>query len=99
MNRLKIPLLIAILLGALAVARIVSTYAVVSPTYDEPAHIAAGIELLAQGTSTYEQKHPPLARVAVALGPYSRAPGRMANAISSPRATASCTMLERTRTR
>jgi hypothetical protein len=40
-------ILVAILLSAIAVARIVSTYPVFSPTFDEPAHLAAGIELLA----------------------------------------------------
>ena len=63
-------ILVAILLGAIAVARIVSTYPVFSPTFDEPAHLAGGIELLALGTSSYERKHPPLARLAVAVGPY-----------------------------
>src|SRR5262249_40765578 len=33
-------------------------------------HVAAGMEWLDKGTYTYELQHPPLARVAVALGPY-----------------------------
>src|SRR5205823_751536 len=32
--------------------------------------IAAGLELLDRGSFTYEQQHPPLARLAVAVGPY-----------------------------
>src|SRR5438105_6779946 len=50
--------------------RIVSTYHVLSQAYDEPAHIACGMEWLQKGTYTLEPLHPPLARVAVALGPY-----------------------------
>lgn len=54
----------------LAASRIVATYDVFSETFDEGVHLAAGMELLDRGTFTYEPKHPPLARVAVALGPY-----------------------------
>ena len=50
--------------------RIVSTYHVLSQAYDEPAHIACGMEWLNKGTYTLEPLHPPLARIAVALGPY-----------------------------
>lgn len=66
-------LLVAIamfLLVAVAVARIVSTYHVFSQTTDEPDHVAPGMEWLQWGTYTFEPLHPPLARVAVALGPY-----------------------------
>jgi len=37
---------------------------------DEPAHIGAGMQWLDKGLYTYEAKHPPLARIAIALGPY-----------------------------
>ncbi len=50
--------------------RIVATYSVFSHTFDEPAHIACGMEWLDKGTYTWEPQHPPLARVAAALGPY-----------------------------
>jgi hypothetical protein len=60
----------AVLLVIFAVIRIVATYRVFNQTYDEPAHIACGIEWLDQGQYRYEHQHPPLARVAVALGPY-----------------------------
>jgi hypothetical protein len=49
--------------------RIVSTYPVFNQTWDEPAHVAAGMEWLDRGSYTYEPLHPPLARVMVALGP------------------------------
>src|SRR5216683_7341492 len=55
---------------ALGTLPIIGTYLVFSHTFDEPAHIAAGMELLDRGTFTYEQQHPPLARLAVAVGPY-----------------------------
>ncbi|MBC7898151.1 MAG: hypothetical protein H7066_22215 [Cytophagaceae bacterium] len=59
-----------VLCVAIGAARIISTYEVFSETFDEGVHIAAGMELLDRGTFTYEPKHPPLSRVAVALGPY-----------------------------
>lgn len=55
---------------AIGAGRIISTYEVFSETFDEGVHIAAGMELLDRGRFTYEPKHPPLSRVAVALGPY-----------------------------
>ncbi len=58
------------LLVAIASLRIVSTYTVFSHTYDEPAHIASGMEWLARGAYHYEPLHPPLARIATALGPF-----------------------------
>jgi len=54
----------------LAIARVISTYAVFNSTSDEPAHIACGMEWLQWGTYTYEPQHPPLARAMIALGPY-----------------------------
>jgi Dolichyl-phosphate-mannose-protein mannosyltransferase len=62
--------LLALALILIASVRIVSTYSVFSHTSDEPAHVACGIEWLANGVYTWEPQHPPLARVAVALGPY-----------------------------
>src|SRR6202051_1823270 len=55
---------------ALGTLPIIGTYPVFSHTTDEPAHIAAGMELLDRGSFTYERQHPPLARLAVAFGPY-----------------------------
>jgi 4-amino-4-deoxy-L-arabinose transferase-like glycosyltransferase len=55
---------------ALGTLPIIGTYSVFSHTTDEPAHIAAGMELLGRGAFSYEQQHPPLARLAVAIGPY-----------------------------
>jgi hypothetical protein len=62
-------LLVAALI-LLASIRIVATYTVFNHTSDEPAHIACGMEWLDQHVYTWETQHPPLARVAAALGPY-----------------------------
>ena len=75
---LRIGGLVAVLI-AVAVGRIVATWGVYSATFDEPAHLAAGMEWLDRGVYRYEEMHPPLARVAVAAGPYLegiRATGR-----------------------
>ena len=58
------------LLTAVAVVRVVATYDVFNSTSDEPAHISTGMEWLERRTYTYEVEHPPLARIAVALGPF-----------------------------
>jgi len=58
------------LLVLIASARIVSTYTVFNHTADEPAHIASGMQWLDRHVYLYEPQHPPLARVAAALGPY-----------------------------
>ena len=54
----------------IACLRIVATYHVFDHTADEPGHVACGMEYLEKGVYTWEPQHPPLARVAVALGPY-----------------------------
>lgn len=59
-----------LLLAGIGVARIISTYHVFNQTTDEPAHIATGMEWLQWGTYSFEPLHPPLARIAVAIGPY-----------------------------
>jgi 4-amino-4-deoxy-L-arabinose transferase-like glycosyltransferase len=52
------------------VLTIVSTYDRVSQTYDEPTHIATGLEWLQDGTYSMWTENPPLSRVPLALGPY-----------------------------
>ena len=61
---------IVVSLIVLATVRIAATYTVFNNTADEPAHVACGMEWLAQGEYRWEPQHPPLARVAAALGPY-----------------------------
>jgi len=64
------PLAIVLVLIAIASVRIAATYTVFNHTSDEPAHIACGMEWLDKGLYQWEPQHPPLARVAAALGPY-----------------------------
>jgi 4-amino-4-deoxy-L-arabinose transferase-like glycosyltransferase len=60
--------LIAIIMVASLLAA--STWRVYGHTWDEPEHLAAGMELLDRGKYEYDIQHPPLARVLIALGPY-----------------------------
>jgi len=61
---------IAITAVIFASLRIVATYTVYNHTSDEPAHIACGLEWLDKGRYAWEPQHPPLARIATAIGPY-----------------------------
>lgn len=47
-----------------------ATYPQTAQGFDEPCHVAAGIELLAKGTYTLDPVHPPLSRIAIALPLY-----------------------------
>lgn len=60
----------AAVMVCVAVARIASTYPEFTQTFDEPFHIACGMQLLRQHIYTIELQHPPLARLADALLPY-----------------------------
>ncbi len=62
--------LLIILIVIVGLLRISSTYSIFWQTWDEPAHIAAGMEWLDRKHYTYEPLHPPLARVMDALGLY-----------------------------
>jgi 4-amino-4-deoxy-L-arabinose transferase-like glycosyltransferase len=57
-----------IILTACALAA--GSWRVYSNTWDEPEHLAAGIELLDRGQYEYDTEHPPLGRMLLALGPY-----------------------------
>ena len=58
--------IVAVLLVALASARIISTYTVLSHTMDEPDHLGCGMQWLA-GAYTWDTQHPPLARIPVGI--------------------------------
>ena len=62
--------LVALCAVAVAIVRIVSSYSGMGITFDEPAHLACGLQYLHQHVYQYEPQHPPLARVMVAVGPY-----------------------------
>src|SRR5262244_4420438 len=61
---------LAIAVIALGTLRIVSTYSETSLTWDEPGHMACGLQYLAEHKYLYEAQHPPLARIASAFGPF-----------------------------
>jgi hypothetical protein len=58
------------LLAVLACTLCISTYHIFGNFWDEPEHIAAGLVLLDRGEYLYDNQHPPLARLAAAIGPY-----------------------------
>jgi hypothetical protein len=66
----RYSLAVFLALTAIGSLRIAATYHVYNHTFDEPASIACGMEWLSKGVYRYEPAHPPLARVATALGPY-----------------------------
>lgn len=61
---------IALVVTVTAVMAIVSTYHVFNNMYDEPAVVAAGMEWVSRHSYTYEPQHPPLGRIAAAIGPF-----------------------------
>jgi len=61
---------VTILAVVLATAAIAATYPVLSQSYDEPLHLAGGVEWLQYGSLRLNTENPPLARVAIALGPF-----------------------------
>ena len=65
-----LALVLVALIAAVASAAAVSTWRVYGHTWDEPEHLAAGLELLDRGRYEYDVQHPPLGRVLIALGPY-----------------------------
>lgn len=65
-----IPRLLAAAFLLLGVGRLATTWRVFSQTYDEPAHVACGLEWLSRHTYRIEPQHPPLARVMDALLPW-----------------------------
>lgn len=58
------------LLTLIAIGRILLTYRVTSVAWDEPCHIAAGVEWIDKGTYTLDPIHPPLSRLAIGLPLY-----------------------------
>jgi hypothetical protein len=61
--------LVALMIAA-GIARIVSTYPVFNHTFDEPVHIAMGLQWLDTGRYEGLVQTPPLGRVVLALGPW-----------------------------
>jgi Dolichyl-phosphate-mannose-protein mannosyltransferase len=69
-NRLTSPVVWLWIAIALACALVISTYSKFGFTWDEPEHLAAGLALIETGNYPYDVQHPPLARLAMAIGPY-----------------------------
>jgi 4-amino-4-deoxy-L-arabinose transferase-like glycosyltransferase len=63
----RIALALIILVSSLLAA---TSWRVYSHTWDEPEHLAAGVELLDLGRYEYDTEHPPIARALMAVGPY-----------------------------
>jgi 4-amino-4-deoxy-L-arabinose transferase-like glycosyltransferase len=66
----QLPRLFFLLLAAIGVVRIAATYRSVAQTSDETPNIACGMQYLDLGRYDYGPFHPPLARLAIAVGPY-----------------------------
>lgn len=60
---------IAVLAGIIATFAVPIAAMHFNQTYDEPAHLAAGMQWLREGTYDLDPQHPPLARILIALGP------------------------------
>jgi len=56
-------------LALLACLLVASTWHFFGNVWDEPEHLAAGLSLLDNGEYRYDNQHPPLARLAAAIGP------------------------------
>jgi 4-amino-4-deoxy-L-arabinose transferase-like glycosyltransferase len=52
-----------VLATVITLLRVASTHRVISPTFDEPIHVAAGHEYLAEKQYKLDVEHPPLARI------------------------------------
>ena len=63
------PTLIFLLLTAIGAGRIAATWRTVAQTSDETPNIGCGMQYLDLGRYDYGAFHPPLARLAIAVGP------------------------------
>ncbi len=63
----RVLLAVVILVPSLLAA---STWRIFGHTWDEPEHLAAGIELIDRGRYEYDTEHPPIGRIMMAIGPY-----------------------------
>ena len=66
----RIPLIAFLLLTAIGAGRIAATYHSISQTSDESSNLACGMEWLEHGSYNLGPFHPPLARIAMSIGPY-----------------------------
>ncbi len=66
----RYPIAVALLFIGAGAIRIAASYSDTGLTYDEPAHLACGMEYLSHHVYRYEPQHPPLARVMTAIVPF-----------------------------
>lgn len=66
----RLSIALSTVLVLIAIVRICLTYAHTAQTFDEPCHVAAGIEFLDKKTYALDPVHPPLSRIAIALPLY-----------------------------
>jgi len=74
----RLLLAAVILLAAVSIGGMASSWTALSATIDEPTHIWCGVEWLQNGICAFDLQHPPLARMVVGIGPYlhgARSPG------------------------
>ncbi len=64
------PFAALIAIALLACGLAASTWSTFGHTWDEPEHLGSGLSLLDRGVYEYDIQHPPLARLALAVGPY-----------------------------
>jgi hypothetical protein len=63
-----VPFLLALTAIVLvALLRVAATYHVFGQVFDEPAHVACGVDFVSTGRYVLEPQHPPLARLAIGL--------------------------------
>jgi hypothetical protein len=69
-RRVSLPTILFLLLTAIGIGRIIATYRQIAQTSDETPNIGCGMQYLDLGRYDYGAFHPPLARLAMAIGPY-----------------------------
>lgn len=66
----RLSIALSTFLVLIAIVRICFTYSRTAEAFDEPCHVAAGIEFLDKKTYALDPVHPPLSRIAIALPLY-----------------------------
>jgi hypothetical protein len=70
MNSSRLPAIVAFTSVLVATLLIFWCYRDLSTTWDEPAHLGPGMQLLSKGVYDLDAIDPPLPRVSTAIGPY-----------------------------
>ena len=70
MTERRVAVIVACTVTVITITRIAATYPVFSETYDEPSHLASGMEWIGRGTYLEDTGNPPLAKIAIAFLPW-----------------------------